>query len=386
VAVLLLSAQPAAAQNRMWHAEGTRVVDGQGRAVATRGVNVGNWLMWEGYMMGGAIAGSESVMMARLAEAVGAEGARRFRREVQDAYLTEGDVALMARAGFNTIRLPINYRSLVTDAGCLACDGQGWRHIDRLLGWARAHGIKVILDLHAAPGAQSGLPIADTTIGRSRFWTDPAARARAVALWGEIARRYAGNDAVAGYDVLNEPQAPGAEPLRAFYREAVATIRRHDRDHLIWLEGNRLSSDLSVFDRGFGPNIGYSTHVYTFPVDRRRQRYAEASALARRLNAPVWIGEFGIGDRDLAGTVGMIERSPGVVGWSYWSWKYVARDAAPCDLAPPRAWTDVAPWLTGGVLRRRPSAEAVTKGAAAFTGYVRGYRCSPVAKVMAALR
>ena len=191
LAVALLTVSPASARNRMWHAEGQRVVDGEGRAVAIRGANVGNWLMWEGYMFGGALAGSESVMMERLAQTIGAGAARRFRRAVQDAYLSEADVALMARAGFNTIRLPINYRSLVTDQRCLACDGEGWRHIDRLLGWSRTHGMKVILDLHAAPGAQSSLPIADTTIGRKQFWASRADQARAVDLWSRIARRYA---------------------------------------------------------------------------------------------------------------------------------------------------------------------------------------------------
>lgn len=384
-AAALAVAPPASAQNRMWHSAGQRVVDGQGREVRLKGVNLGNWLMWESYMFGGAIAGSESVMMDRLAQALGPEQAQQFRRDLQDAYVTEADIALMARAGFNTIRLPINYRSLVDDADCLACDGQGWRHIDRLLAWSRAHGLKVILDLHAAPGAQSGLPIADTIIGRKAFWSNRANQVRTVELWTQIARRYAGNTAVAGYDVLNEPQAPSAATLRSFYQNAIAAIRSVDREHMIWVEGNQLSSDLSVFDRPLGENIGYSTHVYTFPFDRRRQRYAEAAALAARLNAPVWIGEFGISDRNLAETVGMIDAAPGVAGWSYWSWKYVARDAAPCDLAPPASWTAVAGWITGGMLRARPRPEAVARGAADLVAYLRGYRCVPDRSVMRAL-
>lgn len=385
LAATLLWATPALAQNRMWHAEGQRVVDGQGRDVKIRGANVGNWLMWEGYMFGGALTGSESVMMDRLAQTIGPEAARRFRRDVQDAYLTEDDVALMARTGFNTIRLPINYRSLVTDQDCLACDGQGWRHVDQLLGWARAHGMKVILDLHAAPGAQSGLPIADTTIGRKEFWSNRSDQVRAISLWAEIARRYAGNATVAGYDVLNEPQAPSSAVLASFYREVITAIRQNDPDHMIWLEGNQLASDLSVFDRPFGPNIGYSAHVYTFPFDRRRQRYAEAAALSQRLNAPMWIGEFGISDKNLAETVDMMDR-PGIVGWSYWSWKYVAKDAAPCALRPPQEWLAVAPWVSGGIWRWKPKPDAVARGAEAFVGYMSSYRCKPNAEVMSALQ
>ena len=153
---------------------------------------------------------------------------------------------------------------------------------------------------------------------------------------------------------------------------------------MIWLEGNQLSSDLSVFTSSFGPNVGYSTHVYTFPFDRREQRYAQAAALSQKLNAPMWIGEFGISDRNLSQTVAMMKR-PGIAGWSYWSWKYVAKDAAPCDLQPPKEWASVAPWVTGGAFRMKPSAQAVQRGADALVSYLQRYRCTPNAGVMAAL-
>ena len=154
---------------------------------------------------------------------------------------------------------------------------------------------------------------------------------------------------------------------------------------MIWLEGNQLSSDLSVFTSSFGPNVGYSTHVYTFPFERREQRYTQAAALSQKLNAPMWIGEFGISDRNLAQTVAMMKR-PGIAGWSYWSWKYVVKDAAPCDLQPLKEWASVAPWVTGGAFRKKPSAQAVQRGVDSFVNYLQRYRCTPDAAVMAALK
>jgi hypothetical protein len=39
----------------------------------------------------------------------------------------------------------------------------------------------------------------------SHFWQHPLFQDRFAALWGELARRYEGNLAVAGYNVMNEP-------------------------------------------------------------------------------------------------------------------------------------------------------------------------------------
>ena len=47
----------------------------------------------------------------------------------------------------------------------------------------------VVLDLHAAPGGQSGYFIADPQ-GKKRLWDDETYQQRTVALWKAIAARY----------------------------------------------------------------------------------------------------------------------------------------------------------------------------------------------------
>ena len=323
MAMWLAALLPApAAANPMWHADGTRVVDGAGTPVRITGFNIGNWLMWEGWMFGGTLVNGETAMLARIASLLGSDAARGFHRDVQDAYVREDDVATIARGGFTTIRLPINYRSLVTDRGCLACDGQGWRHIDRLLGWARAHRLHVILDMHGAPGGQAGLMTADSSEGRETLWKRPADRARLATIWTALARRYAANETVAGYDLVNEPIAPDGAALMALYRELIAAIRTVDRDHMIWLEGNRMSADLAIFAAPLPANTGISIHVYTFPFDDRQARIDLAARTAERLGVPAWIGEFGLAGHDRDGeTMRMVDAAPTIAGWSYWTWK-----------------------------------------------------------------
>lgn len=84
-----------------------------------------------------------------------------------ETFITEQDIAQIAGAGLNWIRLPIPFWAIETwsDVGS---DGQGgevgepflarvcWGYILRVLGWARKYGIRVDLDLHTVPGSQNG--------------------------------------------------------------------------------------------------------------------------------------------------------------------------------------------------------------------------------------
>jgi endoglucanase len=401
VASLLLSFGTGAYANPMWHADGQRLVDGHGTPVHMRGVNLGNWLLWEGWMFGGSHI-SESKIYERLGEALGPEKAAEFRARYYDAYITEADIAAIAAAGFNTIRLPINARLLTGH-------GAGFGYIDRLLRWAHAHGLHVILELHAVPGGQSSTPPADPPPGGAMFWTDETDRAALVAIWSALATRYRDSETVAGYDLINEPNAPGAATLLDVYRRLIAAVRAADPQHTIWLEGNKLAFVLSIFATPLGENIGYSAHIYTayfslrgveydadardaktrglFHFDRRVQQLRNASEVSARLNAPIWIGEFGEDNLDtLATTVGMMNKAAGVIGWTFWTWK---RAPAPhpglCVFALPFAWSKVVGWLTGAPSAARPHPADVAAGAEAFLKAVSFDRCTIDRRVIGAL-
>ena len=392
LAIPFLCFGAAASANPMWHADGRKLVDGHGIPVHVRGVNLGNWLLWEGWMFGGIHVG-ESVIYGKLSEALGREKAAEFRARYYDAYVTEADIVAIAAAGFNTIRLPIHARLLTGDH-------PGFRYIDRLLGWAQTHGLHVILDLHAVPGGQSKTWPADPPPGGAMFWKDKADQAALVAVWSALAARYRGCETVAGYDLINEPDAPDAASLLDVYRRLIAAIRAVDPQHIIWVEGNKLAFVLRIFEAPMGENIGYSTHIYTaylsvhgveyaasasdakarglFHFDYRTEQLRSASKLAVRLNAPVWVGEFGEDDRDtLAKTVAMMNKTDGVIGWAFWAWK---RAPAPhpglCVFALPAEWSKVVGWLTAMPSALRPSPVDVTAGSEAFLKALNLDRCT----------
>jgi endoglucanase len=378
------AAAPAAG---FWRIQGEAVADGDGHPVQMRGVNLGNWLLWEGWMFDPRFArGSETLMLNRLSQAESGLD-RRFLENDQDLYVTERDVAAMKQAGFNLIRVPVNWKSLAHDPDCPACDGKGFAHLDQLIGWARRYGIHVIIDMHAVPGGQTRAPTADPPAGGPQFWSHPEDQARLTELWTAVAKRYARSPVVAGYDLINEPNAPSDDALRRVYRNLISAIRSVDPDHTIWLEGNFFAIDLAVFTEPMGANVGYSSHVYIVGKDRRSEELAAASAAAHRLDAPVWIGEFGQSSyEDTRSTVQMMKAADGVAGWAYWTWKRAASETPTvCGLQAPSAWTAISPWIVGGLGANKPKPDAVIKGADAYLAYLSHAPCTPDPKMVQAL-
>src|SRR5262245_53476886 len=96
--------------NPFVHAEGTKLVDGDGAEVRLRGYNLGGWLSWEGWMFGGGWSlDGEKKLMKRLAELVGPDDAAKFREDVRARFITDDDIALLASTGANAVRVGVNH-------------------------------------------------------------------------------------------------------------------------------------------------------------------------------------------------------------------------------------------------------------------------------------
>ena len=85
-----------------------------------------------------------------------------------NTFITEEDIAQIAGAGLNWIRLPIPFWAIETwsNVGDDPTTGQPvgepflarvcWTYILRMFRWARKYGLRVNLDLHTIPGSQNG--------------------------------------------------------------------------------------------------------------------------------------------------------------------------------------------------------------------------------------
>jgi hypothetical protein len=149
------------------------------------------------------------------------EEVEAFYQAWRDNFITKDDIDYIASLGFNSVRLPMHYDLFLTDAqravrhevindlffghdrykaalrdwldsGTLATspDLEGFRMIDRLVEWCEDNGMYVILDMHAAPGAQgSDLQISDG-FWANNLWEFPVFQDTLDRIWKAISDRY----------------------------------------------------------------------------------------------------------------------------------------------------------------------------------------------------
>ena len=322
IAVVLLSsflnftasAETAQRENGMVHRNGNRIVDGEGRPLKLRGVNLGGWLLWEPWMWGGHLLASESKLSERLESAVGQAEMARFRQEVYENYITEADIQKIASLGFNVVRVPINHTIFENGA-------PGWQILDRLLSWADRYHVYVVLDLHSAPGGQAKIFTANPEA--NLLWDSSNNQSRTLSLWKSIAERYRDRRILAGYDILNEPDPRSGSQLTDIDRRIVTAIREVDPSHMIIVEGAKFASDFSMFSELLTQNQIYSFHMYAKKEDNRSERMSGFRRLSKDQNVPIWCGEFGENKPEIiASTLALLDDpNNNVAGWAFWTWK-----------------------------------------------------------------
>lgn len=336
--------------------EGIEILDGTGRPLLLRGVGIGNWLLAEGYMWKTSPADSGRQIEALVADLIGEDAAARFWREFRENFFSENDVRRIAESGFDHIRLPLNARLLQDE------DGRpmeaGFALIDRCIEWCRTHRLWLLLDLHGAPGGQTGTNIDDSPRGEPDLFIDPARyRDKTIALWVELATRYRHETVVMGYDLLNEPlpndwQHKYADELVALYNDLTAAIRAVDPDHLIMYEGSHWATNWSIFTEVWDKNCVLQFHRYWMPPDRAH--IAEYLEARERLGLPIYMGEGGENNLHWLYAAHRLYETHSI-GWNLWPWKKIDTRTSPASIVPPVGWSDITAFAQGGP---RPSAAA----------------------------
>ncbi len=339
------------------HVADGRLLDGTDRRLLLRGVGLGNWLLPEGYMWkfepGGPLSPRE--IEAFIVDVVGEEKAREFWCEFRARFITEADIARIAAEGFDHVRLAINSRVLMSDDGTPIDDG--FALIDRLISWCRRHSVWVVLDLHGAPGGQTGTNIDDSPRGLPELFTEERYRRQTIEIWRLLAARYHDEPVVAGYDLLNEPlpneyQFTYASELVGLYKELTATIREVDPHHLLIYEGSHWSTNWSIFTEVWDPNSMLQCHKYWNAPDRASiQKYVDVGTA---LGLPVYMGETGENNLDWMQTAFELYESRGM-SWNLWPWKKLETTTSPCSVDAPSGWDELVAYARG--LGSKPGAE-----------------------------
>lgn len=298
--------------------------------------------------------------------------------------LTEDDWDDLDAQGVNVVRLVTSWSAWQPTRGTL--DTAYLARVDATIDDARRHGIHVVLDMHQDAWSRHVFTPANETcpagthhqIGwdGAPLWatfTDgfptctPASREDSPAvrrawenfygnregirtelskLWGALARHYAHNPTIAGFDLLNEP-GPGFDTdgtivgLAAFYREAIAEIRAAEREvdgrgHIVLFE-NTVHGGFVPFDFSDDPNLVFSPHNYAESIGPQIPGlmdllFTALGALRLGYGTASWTGEYGFfGNDDEAK---MARYAPlddatlanGGAGGTWWQWEQECGD------------------------------------------------------------
>jgi Cellulase (glycosyl hydrolase family 5)/Ca-dependent carbohydrate-binding module xylan-binding len=354
------------------HQSGTQLLDGANRPLRLRGVNLGGWLLWEGWVWGqGFDYIGESAMMRNLSSLVGPAQAEQFRSDVRANYVSGSDFKAMSAYGLNVARVLFNYRLLEDDGQPFVYKQSGWDVLDRLVSDAKQADVYLVLDMQAAPCSQMYAFISDY-VGPDFLWSSAQCQDRMAALWKAIAARYTHQNVVAGYDLLGETIIGDAQ-LLALYKRVTAAIRQVDRNHVIIYEGNYMARTFDLFTALPDSNAMLSFHDYpwAFPGQDLTVRMTGYDAAARRLNAPQWAGEFGQSPYDdIQKYVTVFNSDPLVAGWAQYTWKQSLGFPALQTIQHTPASRKLIDWINVPS-RPRPTAAEATQGMSDFVGAIR---------------
>ena len=333
-----------------------RIVDDQGRQVLLRGVNVNS-------------LGDYFQANPQYATTVP---------------VTDADWTAMAAHGFDVVRLLVSWSRLEPTRGKI--DQAYVAQIHAAVDAAARHGIYSVIDLHqdawgkyvASPpgvvcpsGAQPGIGWdgapkwatitdgADTCAPAGvrelapavmhafdHFYADTdGIQTELVKTWASVAKSFAGDPAVAGYDLFNEPNwgsdvASSGAKLGAFYQRAITAIRAAENagggfSHIVFFEpvvvfpsAGTLPPASEVTD----PNLVFAPHNYHGSIDPGtvEQGFADDLAAAKSYGTTMWIGEFGWFGTDAAATAGVTAfaaaQDTAMVGGTWWQWRQACGD------------------------------------------------------------
>jgi endoglucanase len=358
VAATLLAASPhadAAVGAGYWHTSGDQILDSAGNPVRIAGIN------WYGFETPDEVA---------------------HGLWAQDYLAIIDDIRNL---GYNTIRIPFSNQMVETpivpqgisnynSTGPINTDLTGLNSLqilDKIIAYAGQDGLKVILDDHRSEAGESAE-------NNGLWYTSAYPNAAWINDWSTVARRYAGNPTVVGFDLRNGPHTPTGDTyaqgatwgtgdpntdVRLAYENAGNAVLAADPNALVFVEGDSEAPNSSGgYDStwwggdlemaGQYPvtlsspgHVVYSAHDYgptlfqqswfnssTTPASLDAVWNKYWGYLYQQNTAPLWVGEFGTGNGatdvsdSTAGSEGQWFSSlvsylaaNKWMGWTYWA-------------------------------------------------------------------
>lgn len=340
---LMLLYFPVSARKPFFSVRGTEMLTPDGKPYVMKGINLGNWLNPEGYMFLFEGANSYRLIDQALKEMVGEDVVNQFWKRFQENYITEDDIHYIRQTGMNSIRLPFHYKLFTTNEYMGSNNpNRGFELIDRAIKWCKKEGIHIVLDMHDAPGGQTGDNI-DDSYGYPWLLVNENNQLQFIEIWTRIAKRYANEPTIIGYDLLNEPIATYFDDkeelnklLPPLYERVTKEIRKVDKNHIIILGGAQWNGNFTIFESlKYDKNIMLTSHIYW--CDTTQQTLSSFLVARERLNAPIYMGETGENTYTWIKSYRRLMDANNI-GWHFWTFKRLNTERCIVSIPKPDGW------------------------------------------------
>jgi endoglycosylceramidase len=283
----------------------------------------------------------------------------RAPREIIPTFDSD-DVDAMRASGFNLVRLPVNWSAIEPDRG--AFDSGYLDKVAAVIDTLRGSGIYVLVDFHedgwskeicedgaplwaidpppamlvGGPGPLASGPDCHTASAAIKAFNNffdgtDGLQDDYVAMATFVAQRFAGDQQVLGYEIMNEPIGDD-DLIAAFSAKVAAAIRAVDPQHLIVFEPSatrNFTNSAPLPNKPFPVEGGvYAVHIYNpGPSNPAYPTVIAGSAAAARDEADAWgtpliVDEFGqAASADGAQWIGTLLDAVQGASTALWLWK-----------------------------------------------------------------
>jgi len=344
--------------------DNTEILNPSGTPAVLKGIGLGGWLLPEGYMLHISVPEGETDgptgIRNQMINLIGESNTDQFFKIFREKYVQEKDIAAIKQWGFDHIRLPFHYQ-LFYNSETDTWDEDGFDLLNIFLEWCRKNGLVVLLDMHAAPGAQSQGGIADSD-GVARLWTEPETYwPLTVKIWREIARRYNDETIILGYDLINEPvidKETEHSDLAELYSRIIREVQPISPHHLFFLEGNFWATSFDEHLRSIPEttdNVVYTFHHYWKAVDQGAIQYL--LTLREEDQVPLYLGETGENSNAWFYALTRLAQENNI-GINWWTHKKIETTTSPLSIPFVPGYEDVIKYWRGE--SPQPSATTAT--------------------------
>ncbi|KAK7695059.1 hypothetical protein QCA50_002248 [Cerrena zonata] len=260
-----------------------------------RGVNLGGWLVLEPWITPSLFDGTGNPNIIdefTFGQFQDRGTATSKLQNHWNTWITESDFSQIAAAGLNHVRIPIGFWAFDVSGGEPYIQGQ-LPFLQNAVGWARNHGLKVIVDLHGAPGSQNGFDNSGQKLPSPQWHLNQRNVDRTNAIIKQLASMFADqSDVVTTIAPLNEPAGfvggSMLDVVRQFWFDSYGNIR-------FPFGSSRQSNTLVLLHDAFQPlsfwsgfqtppgwqGVAMDTHIYQMfsqdEVSRSNQQHIQAA-------------------------------------------------------------------------------------------------------------